>query len=239
MEGMVPGRRLTREDLQLVIQRAAEIEEEPGSALPELSEEDVVRIASEVGLSEGSVRRALAEHFAAASGAGLLIDRGWAAKVCGPGLVKASRSVAAPASEVQETVESHFQTHESLRPVRRRSWGSLWEPEPGVVASIMRSVDLHGRGYDLAKKAKAVELQVVPLGEEWTHVALTADLTSERAGWFWALGVVTLGLGIWFARMGYLKSVEKMRLCLEGLLDRLEHGEPLESPPPSWRDLLK
>jgi hypothetical protein len=41
------------------------------------------------------------------------------------------------------------------------------------------------------------------------------------------------------ARAGYRRAVEQMRLVLDGLLDRVEHDEPLAVPRPSWRDLLK
>jgi hypothetical protein len=259
-------RYLTRHDLEVVIRRAAELEAKAGSAVPELSEADLVRIASEVGLSEDSVRRALAEHYADTSVERLLVERGFASRLCGPSLVSASRRIPGVASDIQQTLENHFRSNESLRLIRRTGTGSLWEPESGVVASVMRSFDLSGRGYKLAKKARALELQVVDSGEGWAKVTLTADLANERAGWFWGLGVATgggaavgaaalivglpsipaafaagapalMGISTMLARTGYHAAVSKMRLVLEGTLDRLEHGEPLEPPRPSLRDL--
>lgn len=262
------GRYLTQRDLEVVIRRAAELDAQTGGATPELSEGDVLRIASEVGLSEASVRRALAEYDADASG-GLLVDRGWVSRVCGPGLLTATRTVPRPAEEVRHELESHFQTNESLRLVRRIRSASMWEPDRGVVASLMRGLDLLGRGYQLAKKGQAVELQVVPLGEQSSQVSLTMDLANQRAGWFWGLGIAAggsamaaasvfilglpagppdfvalgtpllLGLSITLARAGYRRAVGKVRLVLDGLLDRIEHDEPLEPPRPSWRDLLR
>jgi hypothetical protein len=41
------------------------------------------------------------------------------------------------------------------------------------------------------------------------------------------------------ARAGYRRAVDRMRLVLNGVLDRVEHDEPLERERPSWRDLLK
>lgn len=259
------GQRLSRRDLEVVIRRAAELEAQSGGDNPELSEGDVLRIAGEVGLSEANTRRALAEHFAA--GGGLLVERGWLPRLCGPGLVTATRSIARPASELREVLETHFQANESLRLVRRSRSGSLWEPDRGVIASIVRSVDLFGRGYRLAKRARAIELGVAPIAETTTQVTLTADLGNERAGWFWGVGVavgVPLAAGagvtaavlsevavlaasglpliagaVGAARLGYSRATEKMRLSLEGLLDRLEHGDSLEPQRTSWRDLLK
>ncbi len=259
------GRYLTRQDLEALIQRAAELESETGT-VPELSELDVVRIASEVGLSEGSIRRALVEYRG--SGGELLVDRGWLTKVVGSSLVKATRHVPRSAEEVRLELENHFQSNESLRLIRRTHATSLWEPDRGIVPSLLRGLDVFGRGFELAKKTQAVELDVVPLGEESCQVTLTTDCRGQRAGWFWGLGVgvgVPLAFGataviagsyeiptalavlspafvvgsMALARSGYRKAVDKLRLVLDGLLDRVEHDEPLEPPRPAWRDLLK
>lgn len=262
------GHYLTRRDLEAVIRRATELEAETGAAVPELSESDVLRIAADVGLSEASIRRALAEYLGGSPGGTLLTERGWVTRLCGTSLVTATRTVKRPAEEVKHELESHFQQNESLRIVRRTTTHSLWEPESGVVASLMRGLDLLGKGYQLAKKSRALELRVVPLGEESSEVALTVDLGDDRAGWFWGLGFgvgapltfvaialiasvqeipnlailaspVFIAATVSLARAGYRRALEKMRLVLDGLLDRVEHDEPLEQPRPSWRDLLK
>jgi hypothetical protein len=266
MDATGHGRYLTRQDLEAVVRRAAELEIEGGGSAPELSEGDVLRIASEAGLSEASVRRALAEHGAGAGD--LLVERGWLTRLCGPGLVTTTRSVPRPAEEVRLELESHLQANESMRLVRRTSISSLWEPDRGIVAALMRGLDVLGRGYPLAKKSRALELQVFPIGEESCQISLTTDLGNERAGWFWVLGVgagapltlATMGIILgtpefqsalavlspaWFgatlalARAGYRRGVGKMRLVMDGLLDRVEHDEPLEPQRPSWKDLLK
>lgn len=257
---------LTRKDLEVVIRRAAELEAQAGSDVLAIGEEDLLRIASEVGLSESSVRRALAEHYG--SGAGLLVERGWASRLCGAGLVTATRRIERPAPEVQEALESHFKVNESLLPVRRLESESLWEPDRGVIVSVLRSLDLFGRGYQLARKARTVALRVIPLEEGSSQVTLTADLGNERAAWFWVLGlagggsaaaaatVFIIGLpgvpdlaalgspalvcaAVWLARLGYRRAVERIRVSLEGLLDHLEQGEPLERQRPGWLNLLR
>ncbi len=261
------GRQLTRQDLETVIRRAAELEAEDGSSVPELTEDDLLRIAEQVGLSESSIRRALAEHRVTSS-AGLLADRGLISRLVGPGLLTATRTVARPADEVRREVEEHFQSNEGLRLIRRTRSSSLWEPDSGVLSSIMRALDAMGRGHHLAKKGQALELSVIPVDDTSCQVAVTKDMGSERAGWFWGLGVATggsaaalasvfivglpsvpdlaalgtptlLALSVMLARTGYLRAVDKTRLVLDGLLDRLEHHEPLEPRRPSWRDLLR
>jgi hypothetical protein len=259
---------LSREDLEVVIRRAAEIEERQGTESPDLSEDDVIRIAGEVGLSEASVRSALAEHRAEVADDSLLVERGWASRLCGPALVAAARRVPESAAEASRKLRDHFRSNEGLRVVRQLRTGSLWEPESGVVASIVRSVDVFGRGYQLAKKARAVEMRVIALAEKECQVTLIADLGKERAGWFWGLGMggggaaaagasvfivglpslpavaavgtpILLAGALGLARGGYGRSVEKMSQVLNGILDRLEHGESLEAPRAAWRELLK
>ena len=164
-------------------------------------------------------------------------------------------------------IEAHFESNESLRLVRRTRTESLWEADKGVVASFQRGLaDLFGRGYQLAKKGR-VGLQVVPLSEESCQVSMTMDLCNRRSGWFWGLGVavgapltlmaigVVLGSPIpdaWvalapaplagtlsLARAGYRRALAKVRQILDGLLDRVEHDDPLEPRRASWRDLLQ
>ncbi|MGD2217518.1 MAG: hypothetical protein PVJ64_12215 [Gemmatimonadales bacterium] len=260
------GRYLTRRDLEAVIRRAAELESSGGSAVPELSEADVVRIAQDVGLSEANIRRALAEHSSGSER--LLADRGLISRLCGSALVTASRTIPRSAEEIAAKLESHFQLNQSLQLIRRTQHTSLWEPDRSVVASIVRGLDVFGRGYQLAKRGRAVELRVVPLSDESCQVVLTSDLGNERAGWFWGFGVAVgmplswvwlafileggfipdpwllatpgiIAATVALARVGYRRGAAKMRLILDGLLDRLEHDEPLEPPRPSWRDLLK
>ncbi len=113
-----------------------------------------------------------------------------------------------------------------------------------MVASLVRGLDLAGKGYQLAKKGKAVELRLVPLSEESSQVSLTVDVASDRAGWFWGLGIGAgipltlvamaiiveayevpnvlalgapglLGVTISLARAGYRRAVDKMRLVLD------------------------
>ena len=47
---------------------------------------------------------------------------------------------------------------------------------------------------------------------------------------------VGVGGGIVAARRDYAGRVERVRLALEGILDRLEGGEALLTAPPSWRN---
>lgn len=51
-------------------------------------------------------------------------------------------------------------------------------------------------------------------------------------------GTAGLGAATWATSRHYEKRRERARLVLEGLLDRLELGEPLSAPSASWREKL-
>lgn len=181
--------------------------------------------------------------------------------------VRAGRVVPGARAEVQRRIETHFRERESLEPVRIRPGRSLWEPRGGLLDKMQRALDVGGRGYELAE-ARSVELAASELEEGWSLVTLTADLENVRrdhaVGWLagsfpfflggavvasataglpWEIlvasaGGATAGAAAWGAGWSYGRRRDRVRLVLEGLLDRLEQGLPLEPERPSWRDKL-
>lgn len=271
--GGVTGPSAARDDLpadrlEHVIRRAAELQHSAGDESPDaLSGDEVLRIGREVGLEPRHVRRALAEQRAESLLPEMPEDEALL-RTLGSGLVRASRAVPGDRAEVQEKVEEHFRTRESLRAVRQRRGRSLWEPAEGLMSKMQRAMDVGGRGYELAE-AKSVELSVSDLEEGWSLVALTVDARNVRSqhavswlagsapGWLvaaltfeLALGVpwlVTgplagagvLGTGAMGGRWSFEKKRRRMELVVSGLLDRLEQGAELEPDrPPGWRERL-
>lgn len=259
---------LPADRLEHVIRRAAELQHTAGEGSPDtLSGDEVVRIGREVGLEPQHVRRALAEQRAESMLPEIAEDEALL-RTLGSGLVRASRAVPGGRAEVQEKVEEHFRTRESLRAVRQRPGLSLWEPAEGLFSKMQRTMDVGGRGYELAE-ARSVELSVSELEEGWSLVALTVDARNVRGqhavswlagsapGWF--LGVLTLelvlgvpwivtgplgaagvaGTGAIGGRWSFEKKRRRMELVVSGLLDRLEQGGGLEPDrPPGWRERL-
>jgi hypothetical protein len=182
-------------------------------------------------------------------------------------VVRASRAVPGDRKEVQRRVEEHFRSRESLQSVRRRAGRSLWEPAGSLVSKMQRTLDVGGRGYELAE-ARTVELAVAGLEEGWSLVTLTVDLRNVRTehGVGWSAGsaggavgativavaavgvplivalpaVAALAVGTSAAggRWTLERKRERMELVLEGLLDRLEQGDELEPRRPDWRERL-
>lgn len=268
--GTAPGddTGLPADRLEHVIRRAAELQHSAGEASPDtLSGEEVLRIGREVGLEPRHVRRALAEQRAESLLPELPRDDALP-RVLGRGLVRASRAVPGARREVQETVEEHFRTRESLQAVRQRPGRSLWEPAGGLLSKMQRTMDIGGRGYELAE-ARRVELAVSQLEEGWSLVALTVDARNLRSqlavNWLagsapvWLFGFLVLEMGMGLpavvsgplagagvlgtgaagGKWSFSKKRRRLELVVSGLLDRLERGGPLEPDrPPGWRERL-
>lgn len=256
---------LSSGDLERVIRRAAELQHSGGGESPDaLSEEEVVRIGREVGLESRHVRRALAEHRAESLVPTLPGDEA-PLKVLGEGRVRASRAVPGTRAEVQEKVEDHFRSRESLRAVRRRPGRSLWEPAGSLLSKMQRTLDVGGRGYELAE-ARSVELSVASLEAGWSLATLTVDARNLRSrhavNWmagsapFYLAAALALELAAgvpWLVTgplagggllataaagggWSYGKKRTRLELVLSGLLDRLEQGGALEPESPGWRE---
>lgn len=256
---------LGRDDLDRVIRRAAELQfagsgEEPGSRL---SEDEVLRIGREVGLDPHHVRRALGELRAESLLPVAAGEEGLLGRVVGSSLVSASRVVKGEIEPLTRSMESYLEVGESLRQLRKRGRHSRWEAAEGMIASLQRGLRWGGKRYELAQ-ARYVELNLEPVGEGEVLVALQADLSAVRvetvSGWTagfglvgasagFAAGVVLagpilavpgvllgVGSGIAGARRDFRGRTERIRMVMEGILDRLESGAPLLSEPPSWRD---
>lgn len=259
---------LPAERLQEVIRRAAEIQLGEGDrARDALSREEVLRIGAEVGLDARHVRRALAEVRAESLLPEPPADEGMARRLLGRAVARASRAVPETPALVQDRIEEHFRSRESLQSVRRRAGRSLWEPAGSLVSKMQRTLDVGGRGYELAE-ARRLELAVTGLEEGWSLVTLTVDLRNVRTeygiGWLSGLtgaasgagfvAVLVLGAPVLLAapalaaaavggtsaatRWALQRRRDRVELVLHGLLDRLEAGQELEPRRPDWRERL-
>ncbi len=249
---------LTSGDLERVIQRAAELHfEETGAPSEALGEEEILKIGRQVGLPTPHLRRALAEARAERMLPPPPPDPLMVRRLLGSGGVRVGRVVPGEASGVREHLEAHFRERESLVEIRRRQGFSIWEPAGGIKAHVQRALDWEGRGYPLVRAGR-VELTVSGLEEGWSLVAVAADLRKVRRdhALAWSLSLLAgtaplatfvalatpvpagaaLSVGFagalmasaWGARATLAGQRDRLRLALEGLLDRLEAGEALD-----------
>jgi hypothetical protein len=256
-EAPLPPVVLDRDDLDRVIRRAVELQFHAGETAEgqSLSEEEVLRIGQEVGVDQRHLRRALGELRAEALVPAPADENRFLERRVGPGRVHASRVVPGEARDVEEKLAEHFRSGESLTRIRSRGGRSRWEPAEGFLAEIQRGVKWKGHRYDLAR-ARAVDLAVIPLEDGYSLVTLQADLTKSRSenyfghlggfgsvgaasgigfglivtgGWIMAAPGLLVGaaIGSFAGKKAHTGEVERLQLAIEGVLDRLESGEPL------------
>lgn len=257
--GAPPERRLSSQQMEAVIRRAVELQAQAATSDAEegISEAELLRIGREIGVSPQLMQRALAETVGAAPAPRTTADR-----LLGPTRVAASRTVPGDADAVRAHLDRYLTRREWLAPVRRFPDFTVYEKaRGGDLARALAEVQNVfgggtqppvGAGYKL-RSARRVEAVVQQLEPGYSHVGLSADLGSTRAGALagGAVGggvagtavAVVLGIAVdpvaalaglpvlagplWGARALYHNTVERAQLHLESILDALERGEPL------------
>ena len=242
---------LDRAALERVLARAAELQAGTSDGGEALSEQQLLEIGKEVGISETHLRQALAEERTrvAFPEEG---EQGWLDRVAGPGATHASRTVRGTPAEVLAVLDGWMQREECLVVKRRFADRIVWEPRRDIVGSIKRGFNLGGRGYHLTR-ADDVGATVVPVDGAQTLVRLDARLDGSRAArvkggvGMVSVGVATaavvatvlappfgaLALGPALASMGgaagllrqHAQVAGRAQLALEQVLDRLQHQE--------------
>jgi len=121
-----PSRALDRSSLERVLARAAELQSGMGETGEEFTEEQLLELGREVGLSPQNLRQALAEERTRS----VVPDeeRGFAASLFGPSRVRAARTVPGKASEVLGAVDAWMQWQELLIVKRHHADRIVWEP---------------------------------------------------------------------------------------------------------------
>jgi hypothetical protein len=161
-----------RRDLPAVVKRAAELAALEGDAEEQLPEEEVVRIAAELGLSERHVRQALLEGVQE-EGEPSFLDR-----QLGIPRIMATRAVPMTPEEARSALEDYLITREYLQIIRRQSVTTSFEPADDVVSKV-------ARGFARSKKhclaaAQGVEVTVRELQPGWSHVRVKAVYPDAR-----------------------------------------------------------
>ena len=261
------GKGLTRREFDAVISRAAELSSsDTGGGDGELSEEELFRIAGEVGLSGTHVRQALDEVRSDVAFGGRL-DRWF-----GPQFIRATRLVPGDRSELARRFDDFLVGTQLLQSVRRGSEVLMYRPSVDWASQIARAASSQSRKYYIAS-ARSVEVHMQQLEKGRSHVEIIVDpgtrgdsvgsavvfggiggvASGTMAGW--ALSALTpvglaVGAGVLLAGAvasgaAYMtgasakKKLQEVKAELEGILDTLELGESLEPPPAAWRQWVR
>lgn len=240
---------LDRGALERVLARAAELQSASGEPEEVLTEEQIIDLGKEVGLSAQHLRQALAEERTRVA---LPPDEGGlSAKILGGARVGASRTVSGKPRDVLEAIDFWMQRQECLQVKRQFADRIVWEARRDLVGTVRRALNVGGRGYALSR-AYEVAATAVAVDGARTLVRIDADLApfrsslARQSAGATALGVAAVpalvalhfavaiavapaflvGAGaFWVARGINARTATAAQLALEQLLDRLERGE--------------
>lgn len=261
------GRELTRREFDAVIRRAAELSSsDPDGSEGALNEGELLRIAGEVGLSEGHVRRALAEVRSGEVGGGPLT------RFFGPATIRVSRVVEGSPESIADEIDEFLVANQLLQRVRRGTTVLQYRPAVDWASKLARAASFSSQKYYIAS-AKSVEVRLERVDEDRTLVEFLVDpgtrgddVAGAVIGGGFAGGTcgvmtgavmvpvapvaaavaggVVVGTGLWlvigwFTGQHHKKKIDEVRTEVEGVLDVLERGDSLEPPPPSWRRWVK
>lgn len=248
----MPGELISREALERIIQRAAELQAGERDIGEGLTNNEVLALGKDVGIPERYLRQAMLEEQTRTAPE---VATGTWAWLTGPRSLVAHRVVPGEREAVERALNRWMVEEELLQPKRRYADRTSWEPKAGAFASIQRALGgAGGRRYSLAR-AGEVTAQIVQLEPGFCLVRLEADIRQQRArrisggtvmsvvGWGLTGGTLLIapplalalalafvpGIGLtiggaWVAR-SYAGVNERTQVSLEQVLDRLERSE--------------
>ncbi len=239
------------EQLERIIARASVLQNALGEGEHRrLSDDEIISIGQEVGLSAEHVRRALAEYRADTLVPPEPEEHPLIARLLGPGHARARRVISGDPIDIHRQFEHHMVARERMRAVRLRSTESVWEPDTSWSGKLGRVLDFNGQGHEVSKLG-SVSIVTAPASSSEAMVTLTADVREERkeqlvgwgvglvmiasfvllpyftrTPWLWLLLapvlVVATGGAVWAMRSAIEAKRQRVALLLEGLLDQLE-----------------
>ena len=250
-----PSSGLDRGALERVLARAAELQAGSGDPEEVMTEDQILELGKEVGLSPQHLQQALAEERTRVT---LPPDEGGlSAKLLGGARVGAGRTVPGKPRDVLEAIDQWMQRQECLQVKRQFADRIVWEARRDLVGTVRRALNVGGRGYALSR-AHEVAATAVAVDGSRTLVRIDADLASFRSSLarqssgatvlgvaaggamvalHFALAVavapaVLVGAGAFYVARGLnARTATAAQLALEQLLDRLERGELTKAQP--------
>jgi hypothetical protein len=243
----MPGELISREALERIIHRAAELQAGEREIGDGLTKDEVLALGKDVGIPGHYLQQALLEEQTRTV---TVAQRGGWAWLTGPGMLSAARVVPGERAAVERALAHWMEQEELLQVKRRYADRTTWEPKSGAFASIQRAL-AGGRRYVLGRIPE-VGGQVTPLEPGFCLVQLSADVQRARrsriggaaalvsAGALGTAGMIVAviepaGLVLLPAALSALGAIpivrthrrenETVMVALEQVLDRLERGE--------------
>jgi len=234
-----------------------------------MSEDEVLRIGREVGLPEAHVRRALVDVRTVAPAArGVAGFLGWTQVRAAREVPGSQKEVAAQLDEFLVAGQLLQAVRRGKGILVYRPAVDWVSQVARAASSTSRSffvasakhVEVHLSEAGSQGENTLVEIEVDP-GIRGDHMAgaILGGLAAGAGGGIgvaFALGAIGGPLGVaivagvmagtgaagsvaWLTSRNYQNKIMEVQMEVEGILDRLETGESLEPPPPSWRRWVK
>jgi hypothetical protein len=169
-KSLVPST-LDHSAFERVLARAAELHASQVDAPEGLSEDQLIEIGREVGLSPQHLRQALAEERTRVA---VPEERGLVGELFGATLASSSRIVPGTPATVLSTLDQWMQREEALRSKRRFTDRLTWEARRDLIGSLQVGLNFSGRAYGLAS-ASEVGASVSPVDASRVSVRLDAS----------------------------------------------------------------
>ena len=167
-------RSIARVDFEHVIRRAAELSLKETDPEDNLSEDEVLRIASELGLPLHHVRQALFEL------PDLKVRPRWYDRYFGPAVFSVNRVVPTRKDPALRRVEDYLVTREYLQIVRRKGDTIAFVPADDTISSLARALARPNSRHTISR-ASRVMVGVHSLPEDDSHVRFDIDLSDARS----------------------------------------------------------
>lgn len=177
-QAAVPLRQsLDRDALDRILRRAGELQVSAADPAEQMTEEQLIALGQEVGLTPQHLRQAIAEERTRPA---LREEPGFTDRWVGPRVVSARRVVRGSREQLLSRLDDWMRREECLQVKRRLVDRIVWEPRRDFLGNIKRGLNLGGRSYHLAR-AHDVAATAVTIDATTTLVQIDADLRPARA----------------------------------------------------------
>ena len=133
------GELISREALERIIKRAAELQAGAQDIGDGLTQDEVLALGKDVGIPSRYLQQAMLEERTRAVAEP---RRGFWAWLTGPRTLSADRVVPGDPAAVERALKRWMEEEESLQVKRRYPDRTSWEPKAGAFATIQRALDL-------------------------------------------------------------------------------------------------
>ena len=168
---------LDRNALDRILKRAGELQVSAADPSEEMTEEQLIALGQEVGITPQHLRQAIAEERTRPA---LPDEPGITDRWVGPSAVSARRVVRGSREQLLARLDDWMRREECLQVKRRLVDRVVWEPRRDFLGNIKRGLNLGGRSYHLAR-AHDVAATAVTIDAATTLVQIDADLRPARA----------------------------------------------------------